>query len=288
MKCHPKRHMCVTVVTGTRSKCGHEFERQCHNVFYEVISDCNVLIKEKRSSCDHVIQRYCFDTKFEKLTKCNVTVTMNRTSCGHEYQRQCHDQLYENTHKCNEIVTEQWLSCKHEYERYCYDSNYVQSHTCEIVIPDKRDDCGHEYVRKCSDTNYQTENKCSVYVEKDFLYCDHKIMLPCHQDVTLVKCKANVTTVFECKHSKTHECHRSNSIKCTDKCNEICKNGHQCLKSCHFPFSCDCKELIETILERCQHQQSIPCSADPKVYPCKAMVKKVLFHAAILRKWNAI
>ncbi|XP_071167653.1 NFX1-type zinc finger-containing protein 1-like [Mytilus edulis] len=278
MKCHvdPKRHMCVTVVTGKRSKCGHEFERQCHNVFYEVISDCKVLIKEKRSSCDHVIKRYCFDTKVEKLTKCNVTVTMNRTPCGHEYQRQCHDKLYENTHKCNEIVTKQWLSCKHEYERYCYDFNYVGSHTCEIVIPDKRDDCGHEYVRKCSDTNYQTENKCSVYVEKDFLYCHHKIMLPCHQDVTLVKCKANVTTVFECKHSKTHECHRSNSIKCTVKCNEICKNDHQCLKSCHFPFSCDCKELIETILERCQHQQSIPCSADAKVYPCKTMVKKVL------------
>ncbi|VDI26499.1 Hypothetical predicted protein [Mytilus galloprovincialis] len=278
LKCHvdPKRHMCVTVVTGTRSKCGHEFERQCHNVFYDAISDCRVLIKVKRSSCDHVIERFCYNTEFEKLVECSVTVTMNRTSCGHEYQRQCHDQLYEKTHNCMEIVMEQWLSCEHKYERNCYDSNFVRSHTCEIVIPDKRDDCGHEYVRKCSDTNYQKENKCSVFVEKDFPYCDHKIMLPCHQDVTSIKCKANVTTVFECKHSKTHECHRSNSIKCSDKCNLICKNGHQCLKSCHFPTSCDCKELIETILERCLHQQSIPCSADAKVYPCKAMVKKVL------------
>ncbi|XP_076102763.1 uncharacterized protein LOC143071941 isoform X2 [Mytilus galloprovincialis] len=278
LKCHvdPKRHMCVTVVTGTRSKCGHEFERQCHNVSYDAISDCRVLIKEKRSTCDHVIERFCYNTEFEKLVKCSVIVKMNRTSCGHEYQRQCHDQLYENTHNCNEIVTEQWLSCEHEYERYCYDSNYVQSHTCEIVIPDKRDDCGHEYVRKCSDTNYQTENKCSVYVEKDFLYCDHKIMLPCHQDVTSIKCKANITTVFKCKHSMTHECHRSDSIKCTDKCNKICKNSHQCLTSCHFPFSCDCQELIETILERCQHQQSIPCSSDPNIYPCKAMAKKVI------------
>ncbi|CAC5364890.1 unnamed protein product [Mytilus coruscus] len=278
LKCHvdPKRHKCVTILTETRSKCGHEFTRQCHDINYERLNECRVLIKEKRSSCDHVIERYCFDTKFEMRIECSVTVTMNRTSCGHEYQRQCQDQMYEMRHECNDTVTEQWLSCEHSYIRYCYDSNYVQRHTCQVVIPDKRDDCGHEYVRKCSDTNYQKEHKCSVNVEKDFPLCGHKVMLPCHQDVKSVKCKEKVTTFFECKHSKTHECSKSNSIKCSDKCNEICKNGHQCIKLCHFPTSCDCKVLTETILEGCQHQQSIPCSADPKAYPCKAMVKKVL------------
>ncbi|XP_063433330.1 NFX1-type zinc finger-containing protein 1-like [Mytilus trossulus] len=278
IKCHvdPKRHKCDTVLIETRSNCGHEFKRQCYDTGFEKLNPCRVQIIEKRSSCDHVIERQCYNTSFEIRVICRVIVTMKRTSCGHEYQKQCHDQLYEMVHRCNDIVTEQWLSCDHSYRRHCYDSNYVHNNTCQVVIPDKRVKCGHEYERKCSDTNYHNEHKCSAKVEKEFPFCGHKIKLLCHQDVESVKCRENVTTVFECKHSKTHECYKRSSIKCTDACNKTCKNDHQCKKSCHFPISCDCEQLIKIVLERCKHQQSIPCSADPKVYLCTSMVKKIL------------
>ncbi|XP_052100565.1 NFX1-type zinc finger-containing protein 1-like isoform X2 [Mytilus californianus] len=278
IKCHvnPKRHKCDTVLTETRSNCVHEFKRQCHDTSFERLNHCRVQIIEKRSSCDHLIERHCFDTTYEIRVKCSVIVTVNRASCRHEYQKQCHDQLFEMVHRCNDIVTEQWLSCEHNYRRHCYDSNYVQNNTCQVVIPDKRVECGHEYERKCSDTNYHNEHKCSAKVEKEFPFCGHKIKLLCHQDVESVRCRENVTTVFECKHSKTHECYKSNSIKCTDSCSKTCKNGHQCTKLCHFQTSCDCEQLIKVVLEGCKHQQSIPCSADPKVYLCTSMVKKVL------------
>ncbi|CAC5364919.1 NFX1-type zinc finger-containing protein 1 [Mytilus coruscus] len=278
LNCHvdPNRHECTVVLTETRSKCGHEFERRCHDANYERLNECRVLINEKRTSCDHVIERHCFDTTYEMRIECSITVTMNRSSCGHEYQRQCHDQLYEMRHECNDMVQEQCLSCKHYYKRHCFDPDFVQRHTCQNKIVEKRDNCGHKYVRNCSDTNYQHEHKCSVYVEKKVPRCDHKIKLPCHQDVSSHKCREIVTKKLECKHYNTHECCNIDSIKCNNKCNKICINGHVCTNSCHFPTSCDCMELIETILEGCKHKQSIPCSIDPKVYPCETMVKKVL------------
>ncbi|XP_063435665.1 NFX1-type zinc finger-containing protein 1-like [Mytilus trossulus] len=278
LNCHidPNRHECAMILTETRSKCGHKFERRCHDANYEILNKCKVLINEKRTSCDHLIERNCFDTTYEMRIDCSITVTMNRSSCGHEYQRQCHDRMYAMSHKCIDIVTEQWSSCKHYYKRHCFESDFVMRHTCQSKTVDKRIDCGHEFVRTCSDTNYQHKHKCCVYVEKNVPKCGHKVKLPCHQDVSTVKCKESVTKVLDCKHVNRYECFKIDTIKCKVKCNKICINGHVCTKTCHFPTPCDCQELIKTILEGCKHQQTIPCSIDSKVYPCKTMVKKVL------------
>ena len=83
---------------------------------------------------------------------------------------------------------------------------------------------------------------------------------------------------LDCGHACTIPCHTSRHPKnCRNRCVNKCSNEHQCKESCHYPRKCPpCHQQMPKTVPKCDHEQLVPCSIDPKKFSCRAKCEKQL------------
>lgn len=84
---------------------------------------------------------------------------------------------------------------------------------------------------------------------------------------------------LNCGHSCGLFCHPLDphhlKITCQKLCAKSCKNGHKCIKPCHFPRACKCSTAVEKKLP-CGHRLTQVCHFNAKRNQCQTVVTKIL------------
>ena len=145
--------------------------------------------------------------------------------------------------------------------------------------------------------NFTTFKRCKLWSDilKDVYSkgcLGDRLPLQCvrHNNVTTVSCAADFEQVshggcyencnrrLRCNHVCTSKCHPSDEVHelpCELPCPKRCPDGHRCKRLCHEKCG-SCKELVDKIIEKCQHKQLVPCSVDPKAFVCQMECPKPL------------
>ncbi|XP_071151751.1 LOW QUALITY PROTEIN: NFX1-type zinc finger-containing protein 1-like [Mytilus edulis] len=94
-------------------------------------------------------------------------------------------------------------------------------------------------------------------------------------------CQKSCSERRKCGHLCLRKCHvddPDHSDNCSKQCNrEVCKLGHRCSKTCHFPYSCGkCNEMVEKTIPECQHKQQMPCHLDPDSTSCNEQCQAII------------
>ncbi|VDI09955.1 Hypothetical predicted protein [Mytilus galloprovincialis] len=94
-------------------------------------------------------------------------------------------------------------------------------------------------------------------------------------------CQKSCSERRKCGHLCLRKCHvddPDHSDNCSKQCNrEVCKLGHRCSKTCHFPYSCGkCNEIVEKTIPECQHKKQMPCHLDPDSASCNERCQAII------------
>ena len=146
--------------------------------------------------------------------------------------------------------------------------------------------------------NFTLFSKCKLWAEilKDVhsrqLLSD-SLPLQCvrHSKVTSVSCAADFDSIADggcqeichkrlpCNHVCQRRCHPSDEIHkspCKEKCPKRCAAGlHRCKRLC-FEMCGVCEEPVERVIEKCGHEQSVPCYIRLKDFICQEDCTKIL------------
>ena len=99
-------------------------------------------------------------------------------------------------------------------------------------------------------------------------------------DITFGGCKMPCGERLVCGHACEKPCHASAHFQ--DPCSKLClmkccSNDHQCQHRCHYPTNCpECRQDMLKTVPQCGHEQPVPCSVDPEMFPCTLKCEKLL------------
>ena len=139
---------------------------------------------------------------------------------------------------------------------------------------------------------------CKLWEEISQNVCSRQLLsnrlpLQCakHSNISLVSSAADFENVADggcqelcrkrlpCNHVCKRNCHpddETHLLPCKEPCPKRCTAGlHRCKRLCHEQCG-DCKELVERIVDRCGHNQNVPCYIQPKDIICQFACTKKL------------
>ncbi|XP_052100557.1 NFX1-type zinc finger-containing protein 1-like [Mytilus californianus] len=263
MHCHTKvdSFKCKEKVIDTRSKCSHEYEKECHKskrVFEDEIK-CLIQTEKTFKTCKHKIIVGC-QTDLDKIN-CKEYVT-KKFNCGHTVEVVCYlaknvtckekcTKVCDKLHVCNRIchyptpcncsdIIERVISgCQHVQKMAC--SEDLNTFECLEIVHKTLPTCGH--VNKVECYKNPKEICCSFDIKKKMPNCQHEQILPCSVDPVLdhVRCMSNVDVYLK-------TCGHSLSVKCWESKEEREESALQCNVAVPYTYS------------SCNHTTNIPCS----------------------------
>ncbi|OWF35962.1 NFX1-type zinc finger-containing protein 1 [Mizuhopecten yessoensis] len=285
---------CEEIVSKVIPLCGHSQNIKCKEV--PQTQQCQEIVPKKHPLCGHMIAIMCSLTPshsmlcktivhktlvcgHKQVQECsarNVTCTVNvlkTMPCGHQQLVPCNKMDAPVT--CMKRITKKFPKCGHVTEMFCW-ASALYLHCLQTITLTK---CGHQKTISCEESMHGVEME-----KADRLY---KCKLTCFTEVTLH---------FACGHSKTTQCHLSETVRqcskgccphilscghpctgkdddcseklfhayCTQPCNKLLVCGHQC-KSATCGLCSICSNECERYCphRKCEH----PCSQDCP--PCK-------------------
>ena len=262
----------ITCQELCQKKClrGHSCQQRCH--FGTPCKDCKVVVNMTMSSCKHDIEMPCSwdpaslvcKKPCERLRLCGHAC---RNVCGKNCEaRPCMKRM-PRTLPCKHRVT---LACHKNPETYKCKANVV------VNLP-----CGHGKSMDCCVANGGIQNElCNKKVEKD-LPCKHKVVLPCHSNPEVYKCKRKVEVKMTCGHTKSVIC-SSVTAETQQLCMVLMTRTLPCEHKVTIPCyeiveEYNCQEKVEVTLP-CEHIRHVECSKrevleDEK---CETVVKEAL------------
>ena len=117
--------------------------------------------------------------------------------------------------------------------------------------------------------------QCQFHLDKPSMFVHH------YNDFARMSnglCNQRCDIKLTCGHLCSRPCHRKDRehkrLPCREMCNRLCQAElHACQKSCGEDCG-DCKERVETTLDKCGHKQLIHCHQDPKDVKCNNQCEK--------------
>lgn len=270
-----------------RLPCGHSCTQKCHIVDRE----------HKNFRCMKVCERACpighpcksKHVCWKKCRPCQEIVMKIMPICGHEQHIPC--SVDPDKCECFVKVEKEIPICKHKQMVPCYLSpfSFKCQASCTKLCPQNL----HILKKLCR----EVWSPCMENVEITLPKCGHCISTPCFKDTSRILCEnpcdklcgmghkcpklchedcgpclSEVSKDLDCGHTHLMHCWQAttNDFKCPTRCSKPrCKEGHDCIKRCHYPLPCGpCDKTVKIRMPLCSHEQSLPCfmSVDPQLY----------------------
>ncbi|CAG2255345.1 unnamed protein product [Mytilus edulis] len=256
VKCYiePMEHKCYTEVERLL-KCGHTALMRCHTIVDSYKCKENVI--DTRSKCGHEYERECHESKrvFENEIKCLIQTEKTFKMCKHTLIVECHTDL--DKINCMESVTKKF-NCGHSVEADCFMAKHA---TCKDKCR-KLCDKLHVCNRTC---HFPSSCYCSAIIERVITGCQHMQKMSCSEDLNTFKCLEFVQkTLPKCGHTNKVECYKNpEQICCSyDVQKKMPKCQHEQIISCGVDpalESIKCMSNVDVYLKTCGHTLSVTC-----------------------------
>ena len=199
-----------------------------------------------RLDCGHVCKCYCH-ARDPSHDNYDCTEPCTKTCAnGHQCPELCHI----SCPKCEVEVEKVMPVCGHTQNFPCYtEPEFRCEAPCTRIC-----DNGHPCTNKCGDDC----PPCNIIVEKVIPTCGHTQDVPCYQDAS--------------------------SFKCKTPCTKTCSSGHPCPDFCYKTCS-PCNIMVEKVLLKCGHIQSVPCYLEEELIKCKAPCDKLCKNGHLCRNF---
>ena len=191
-----------------------------------------------------------------------------RLDCGHSCTRLCHPSDPDHEE----------FQCLKPCQRVCTNSHPCPlpcHEKCKCLMPcPKNCPQGHPCKLLC----HQPCIPCEVKVTRKITKCGHEQQMFCHEDINTFVCKVPCPNLCS---NRLHQC----PLYCGKNCKPcrviveriMPKCGHTQTMECHVPIELhDCEAQVNKCLPRCGHTANMPCHQSPSLHSCSYPCEKTL------------